>query len=64
MQSNMGFIDLLPALPDVWTDGSAEGIVTRGNFELDLAWADNTLTQAGRFWACFPPQLQNRSSLP
>ena len=44
VQSNMGFIDLLPALPDAWADGTVEGIVARGNFELDMAWSNTNLT--------------------
>ena len=46
VQSNMGFIDLLPALPDAWADGSVEGLVARGNFEIDMTWADGNLTGA------------------
>lgn len=44
MQSNMGFIDLLPALPDAWTSGSFEGVITRGNFELSAQWANGAMT--------------------
>ena len=46
VQSNMGFIDLLPALPDAWATGSVEGLVTRGNFEIDMTWANGSLTEA------------------
>ncbi|MCM1441075.1 MAG: Ig-like domain-containing protein, partial [Roseburia sp.] len=43
MQSNMGFIDLLPALPDAWTEGNVQGLVTRGNFELGMEWSAGAL---------------------
>ncbi len=46
LQSNMGFIDLLPALPDAWATGSYEGLLARGNFEVDAAWANKALTRA------------------
>lgn len=46
LQSNMGYINLLPALPDTWADGSVEGLVARGNFEIDMTWAENALVTA------------------
>ena len=46
LQSNMGYINLLPALPDTWSDGSVEGLVARGNFELSYDWSDGSLNQA------------------
>lgn len=46
LQSNMGYINLLPALPDAWSDGSVEGLVARGNFELSYDWTDGKLNQA------------------
>ena len=46
MQSNYGCIELLPALPDEWSNGSISGIVARGNFTLDIVWKNNTLTSA------------------
>ena len=46
VQSNMGYINLLPALPDNWSDGSVEGLVARGNFELSYNWTDGNLNQA------------------
>ena len=44
MQSNASTIELLPAMPDEWADGSVDGIVARGNFELDMDWEDGELT--------------------
>ena len=43
MQSNLGYIELLPALPSVWRNGSISGIVARGNFELSFEWQDGKL---------------------
>ncbi len=46
MQSHMGFIHLLPALPDAWSEGSINGICAKGGFDVDIAWNDGKLTQA------------------
>ena len=38
LQSNMGYINFLPALTDTWANGSVEGVVARGNFEVGIDW--------------------------
>jgi len=44
VQSHEGVIDLLPALPDEWTEGQFDGVCARGGFELDMKWDHNTIT--------------------
>ena len=46
VQSNAGYINLLPALPDVWANGSVDGLVARGNFEISMNWADKRIESA------------------
>ncbi|MEG0888222.1 MAG: glycoside hydrolase N-terminal domain-containing protein [Bacteroides sp.] len=46
MQSHMGFIQLLPALPKAWENGSVNGLCAKGNFEVSISWQNNQLTEA------------------
>jgi alpha-L-fucosidase 2 len=43
VQSHMGEIHLLPALPDEFADGKIRGIKARGGYTIDLDWEDGKL---------------------
>ncbi|SFB46011.1 glycoside hydrolase family 95 protein [Algoriphagus aquimarinus] len=38
-----GMIRLLPALPKAWASGSVKGLKARGNYTIDMTWADGEL---------------------
>lgn len=46
LQSHAGFIQLLPALPDVWSEGAVSGLKARGNFEVAMKWQQGSLSEA------------------
>ncbi len=43
LQSEEGYIDLLPALPDQWPNGRFTGLVARGGGVLNLKWANHQI---------------------
>lgn len=45
LQSQDGWIKLLPALPTEWAEGSFTGVCARGGFELDYAWKAQQLSE-------------------
>jgi alpha-L-fucosidase 2 len=40
-----GYIDVLPALPDEWKNGSISGLRTYGGFEVSVSWENSHITK-------------------
>lgn len=45
LQSQDGFLFVLPALPDAWQNGEVKGLAGRGGFLLDFAWQKGKIRQ-------------------
>jgi len=59
------YMELLPALPTIWANGHYDGLVARGNFEIDLDWQNGVAdtvkitSNAGRTAKIKYPSIEN-----
>ncbi len=45
LYSRMGYMEILPALPEKFKNGSIKGIKAKGNIIVDIIWKDNKATE-------------------
>jgi alpha-L-fucosidase 2 len=46
VQSEPGYLHLLPALPSAWPEGALRGVRAHGGLSVDLSWRDGALLEA------------------
>lgn len=46
LQSHLGEIHLLPALPDAWKEGEITGLKARGNYQVSIRWKNHQFAGA------------------
>jgi alpha-L-fucosidase 2 len=46
LQSHLGYIQLLPAIPSAWQQGEVKGLKARGNFVVDIQWTNGQFLNA------------------
>lgn len=63
LQSHDGFVNILPAIPDAWTDGEVKGLKARGGFEIGISWADGKVQEVS-VQSALGGNLRIRSAVP
>lgn len=63
IQSHLGEIHLLAALPDAWKAGQIKGLCARGGYEVDMNWENHQLASA-RIKATIGGMCKVRSARP